>query len=171
MFKISLLFIVAIMLSSCAGSYYIDKYTDDPLQGVNKVYIIKADSSYYEKFMMGIVLPSGYIPLVVDGEVVKTKAIGDTDKYLKKEFDKLGMKTSIGYYNEIPDDTDLLVIYSDKWRWDFKKIMDRLDVEFIDYRSKELVAEMKYRIGSKDMHDYPSAQEEVPRLFNKYLNE
>lgn len=171
MIKILLALTVSIMLSSCAGSYYIDKYTDDPLQGVSKVYIIKADSSYYENFMMGIVLPSGYVPPVVDGEVVKKKAIGDTDKYLKQEFDKMGMKTSIGYYKDIPDDTDLLVIYSDKWRWDFKKIMDRLDVEFINYKSKELVAEMKYRIGSKEMHDYPSAQEEVPRLFEKYLNE
>lgn len=165
------LVITASLLCSCAGSYYIDKYTEDPLQDVESVYIIKADSSYYEKFMMGMILPTGYVPPVVDGEIVKKNAIGDTDKYLKIEFDKLGMNTSIGSYNEIPDTTDLLVIYSDKWRWDFKKVMDKLDVELIDYKSKELVGEMKYRIGSKEMHDYPSAEEEVPRLFGKFKNE
>jgi hypothetical protein len=97
-----------------------------------KAVIVSAENSQYIQFKPGIpIIPLGVYVILPDGPAEKREVIGNTDKVIKSELEKYGIVAEIVNKGELPDDFDILIEYYDTWRWDFKKILDKLEIVFI----------------------------------------
>ena len=75
-------------------------------------------------------------------------------------------------YGSEPKDFDLIVEYKDKWRWDFKKILDELEIKFITPNGKEIISKSNFIIyKNKELHNFPSPEKEVPKMIKELLKE
>jgi hypothetical protein len=115
-------------------------------------------------------MPYGYMPLP-DDPAVETEKIGNTDQVIKEELEKYGISAVIGKRGDTPDDFDIIVEYRDTWRWDFKKILEGLEIIFISSDGKEILSKSEFVIGSKEFHNYPSPEKEVPKMIKEMLTE
>jgi len=57
----------------------------------------------------------------------------------------------------------------DTWRWDLKKILDKLEIVFISPKG-EVIAKSTYNIyWNKEIHNFPSPEKEVPKMIKELL--
>lgn len=167
--KVFILFTI-ILLYSCAGTIQTVRRFQQPITNYKKAYIVSADNSKYIKFKFGIITPYAYIVLP-DDPAQKHEKIGNTDLVIAQELEKYGIKADIGQKGDIPKDIDLIVLYNDTWRWDFKKILDKLDIVFISPIDKKVIAKSTYNIyKNKEFHNFPTPEKEVPKMIKELLN-
>ncbi len=168
--KTFLVLCIIILFSSCAGT--IKTVRKDPLYypEYENAYIISAENSQYIKFKFGIITPYAYIVLP-DSPAAEHEIIGNTDAVIKNELQKYGINAEIGIKGDIPENIDLIVLYNDIWRWDFKKVLDRLDIVFISPGDNKEIAKSTYNIyKNKELHNFPTPEKEVPKMIKELLN-
>ena len=165
-----LLAIMCIFLYSCAGTIKTVSYTNAKTN-YKKAYIISSENSEFIKFKFGTLTYGAYIP-PQDDPAVESEIIGNTDLVIKDELLKYGIDAKIGKKGEVPDDFDLIVQYSDTWRWDFKKILDKLEIVFISSDGKTMIAKSTYNIyQNKELHNFPTPEKEVPKMIRELINQ
>ncbi len=169
MIKQTLILLNILILTSCAGTIQTTQQTQNTITNYKKAYIISAKNSQYIKFKFGVITPFAYVVLP-DDPAQKHEKIGNTDIIIKQELEKHGIKAEIGTEGDVPNDIDLIVMYNDTWRWDFKKILDRLDIVFISPTDNKELAKSTYNIHkSKEFHNFPTPEKEVPKMIKKLL--
>lgn len=97
--------------------------------------------------------------------------IGNTSLHIRRAFEAHGYSVTSGRQEEIPRIVDLIVFYSDTWKWDFKMFLRELTVRVLDGRTKVVLAVGKYTSAPGDIHDYPTSEREAPRLVDAILGE
>jgi len=158
-----------VLLSSCAGTINTVKHTGTQVD-YKKAVIISAENSQYIKFKPGIFIPTGTYIVLPDDAAKKHEVIGNTDEVIKLELEKYGIQAKIVKKGETVDEFDLLVEYYDTWRWDFKKILDKLEIVFISPNG-EIIAKSTYNIyKNKELHNFPIPEKEVPKMIKELLN-
>ncbi|RDC64590.1 hypothetical protein [Adhaeribacter pallidiroseus] len=163
------IYFVIIGLYSCAGTTNTVIKTTPNTSNYTKAYIISAVNSQYIKFKFGAITPFGYIVLP-DDSAQKHEVIGNTDFVIKKELEKIGISAEIGNKEIIPEGFDLIVMYNDTWRWDFKKVLDKLEIVFISPDGREELARSTFNIyPNKELHNFPTPEKEVPKMLNQLL--
>jgi hypothetical protein len=167
--EISIFLLLFLILSSCAGTIKTVKYSSQNLTNYTKAYIVSAENSQYIKFKPGVVTPYVYIALP-DDPAETHEVIGNTDIIIKKELEKYGIIVEIGKKGNISAGSDLIVVYKDTWRWDFTKILDRLEIIFISPEGKEIARSVYNITKFKEFHNFPSPKKEVPKMIKKLLD-
>lgn len=158
------------LLCSCAGTIQTVRQKQQPISDVKKALIISSENSQYIKFKFGIITPGAYI-ILPDDPPQKHEKIGNTDMVIKRELEKYGIQAEIGKMGDIPEDIDLIVLYYDTWRWDLKKILDRLDIVLISPNNQQQIAKSTYNINkNKEFHNFPTPEKEVPKMIKELLN-
>jgi len=167
-FRTFLFFSLAVIFSSCAGTIKTIKQTTGNSQ-YTKAYVVSAENSNYIKFKFGVITPFAYIVLP-DDPAKKHEVIGNTDIVIKQELEKYGVHAEIGKKDDIPDGFDLIVLYNDIWRWDMKKILDKLEIVFISPEGNKELARSTYNIyKNKELHNFPTPEKEVPKMIKELL--
>jgi hypothetical protein len=160
-----------IILIGCKGTIQTVKYSQHKTNNYKNAYIISSEKSEYIKFKFGRFQYGGYVP-PIDDAPEETKRIGNTDTIIKKELEKYGIASVIGKEGDEPKDFDLIVEYKDKWRWDFKEILDELEIKFISSNGKEIISKSNFSIyKNKELHNFPSPEKEVPKMIKELLEE
>ncbi len=163
------LYIIIIGLNGCAGTINTVKKTDFATPNYTKAYIISAENSQYIKFKFGVITPFAYIVLP-DDPAQKHEVIGNTGIVIKNELEKKGIHAQIGNKDTTPEGFDLIVMYNDTWRWDFKKVLDKLEIVFISPDGNEELARSTYNIyQNKELHNFPTPEKEVPKMISELL--
>ncbi|NLB63200.1 MAG: hypothetical protein GX801_03725 [Fibrobacter sp.] len=163
------LIIGSLLLCSCAGTIHTVKH-DNTQTVYKKAIIISAESSNYISFQPGaIISPGVYVPLFDDPAAEKHEVIGNTDMVIKQELEKHGIYAEIVKKGEIAEEFDFIVGYYDTWRWDFKQILDKLEIIFVS-PTGTLLAKSTYNIyKNKELHNFPSPEKEVPKMIKELL--
>ncbi|WP_156877253.1 hypothetical protein [Salinimicrobium terrae] len=158
-----------LILTGCAGTVKTARYQDDANPELRKAYIVSTENSQYIKFKFGKITPFGYLS-PVDDAAEKNEVIGNTDTIIKQELKKYGIESVIGKKGDVPEDFDFIVEYSDTWRWDFKKILDKLEIAFISPDGEKLLAKSTFNIyKNKELHNFPTPEKEVPKMIKELL--
>jgi len=166
--KINFLLIVVVLFCSCAGTINTVRYIN-PQSEYRKAVIIASENSSYIQFKPGVFIPMGVYIVLPDDPAEKREVIGNTDKVIKQELEKYGILAEIVKKGEISEEFDLIVEYYDTWRWDFKKILDKLEIVFISPKG-EVIAKSTYNIyHNKEIHNFPSPEKEVPKMIKELL--
>jgi hypothetical protein len=161
---------MTLFLFGCAGTIKTTRYQNQNNSEFKKAYIISSENSQYIKFKFGTIIPYGYIP-PVDDPAEKNDVIGNTDTIIKQELERYGIHSAIGKKGDSPEDFDLIVEYNDTWRWDFKKVLDRLEIIFISPEGDSIIAKSTYNIyKNKELHNFPTPEKEVPKMIKELLN-
>lgn len=158
------------MFYGCAGTINTSKYPYHYTKTYKKAYIISTDNSQYIQFKFGIITPFAYI-IPSDDPAVKHEVIGTTALVIKNELEKNGIIAEIGKKEDTPPtDFDFIVQYYDTWRWDMKKILDKLEIVFITPGGDHLIAKSTYNIyKNKELHNFPTPEKEVPKMIKEML--
>lgn len=160
--------IIAVALSSCGGTINTTKYVNTIPPNVKTAYIIPPQNSKYIKFKFGTLTYPGYYMAAEDPAPVKEELIGDTAEVIKAELEKRGIKATIAQKGDEPDDFDIIVQYYDTWRWDFKKILDKLQIYFIAPTGDKILAKSTFTISeNKETHNFPTPKKEVPKMIEE----
>lgn len=172
--KILAIFIFAtldFLLFGCAGTINTVKDSNNNnIAKYKKAFIISAENSQFIKFRFGIITPVAYV-ILPDKPPVEHTVIGGTDIVIKQELEKYGIEAEIGNKDSVPEGIDLIILYSDTWRWDFKKILDKLDIVFISPENKAQIAKSTFNIyKNKELHNFPTPQKEVPKMIKELLD-
>jgi len=163
--------VIFLLLSSCAGTINTVKQSGIGQTKFKKAYIVSSDNSQYIRFKFGLITPIAYIVLP-DNPAKNHEVIGNTASVLKQELEKYGVETEIGQKGDNVDGYDLIVLYQDTWRWDMKKILDKLEIVFISSDGKTEIARSTYNIyRNKEFHDFPSPEKEVPKMIRELLTD
>ena len=163
-----LLIVGAVLLYSCAGTIHTVRHINTQSE-YKKAVIISAENSNYIQFKPGIIIPIGVYIVLSDDPAEKREVIGNTDKVIKQELEKYGIHAEIVNKGEITEEFDLVVEYYDTWRWDFKKILDKLEIVLISPKG-EVIAKSTYNIyKNKELHNFPSPEKEVPKMIKELL--
>ena len=118
---------------------------------------------------MGIPLGYVYIVPTDDAPVTKEK-IGNTDSVIMKELSKYHIDAQIIQPGDTINKADLLVFYKDVWRWDFKKILDNLEIVFYARESEQPVISSTFSVGTnKEIHNFPSPEKVVPKMIRQMM--
>lgn len=165
------IYVLLIGLFSCAGTINTVRNGDPKTINNARAYIISAENSQYIKFKFGVITPFAYIVLP-DDPAQEHKVIGNTDIVIKQELEKNGIYAKVGKKDDIPEGFDFIVMYNDTWRWDFKKVLDKLEIVFISGDGKEELARSTYNIyPNKEYHNFPTPEKEVPKMIKEMLNQ
>tara|TARA_R110001632_G_scaffold3751_6_gene16510 strand:- start:292 stop:819 length:528 start_codon:yes stop_codon:yes gene_type:complete len=168
--RILLIISVIGTLYSCKGTINTTKYSTNNLSNFKRAYIVSSENSEYIKFKFGEFTYGGYIALEDDPEE-KINVIGNTDTIIKRELEKHGIYAVIGIKGDVPENFDLIVKYKDKWRWDFKNILDELEIFFISPDGNKVLASSIFNIyKNKEIHNFPSPEKEVPKMIKELLD-
>lgn len=168
--KTVLILLTIFLFYGCAGTIRTVRQASQNLPEYKNAYIVSVANSQYIKFKFGVITPYVYI-IPPDDPAVEHKTIGNTDIVIKRELAKYGIVADIGKRGDIPGDIDLIVMYNDIWRWDFKKILDRLDIVFISPVDNKEIARSTYNIyKNKEFHNFPTPEKEVPKIIKELLN-
>ncbi len=163
-----LYFIIAIALSSCGGTINTTRFLNTVPPQLKTAYIISPQNSNYIKFKFGTLSYPGYYVAAEDPAPVKEELIGDTAEVIKKELEKRGIQATIGMKGDKPDDYDIIIQYYDTWRWDFKKVLDKLEIYFIAPTGDKILAKSTFTISeNKEMHNFPTPKKEVPKMIKE----
>lgn len=170
LFKISLL-LIAVTLFGCTGTINTVNYLPRSHNLYKNAYIVSAENSKFIEFKFGIVTPFVYY-VPPDDPAVDHEIIGNTDLVIKQELEKYGISVVIGKRGDLPKDFDLIVEYNDTWRWDFKEIIDKLEIAFISPSGDSLIAKSTYNISkNKELHNFPTPEKIVPKMIKELLEE
>lgn len=155
--------VLTILISSCAGTINTVKYSVTENKKQKKAYIISAENSQYIQFKFGAITPLGYIVLP-DDPSKEHEVIGNTDLVIKNEVEKYGVKAEIIKKGDNLGDFDFLIEYHDTWRWDLKKILDKLEIMFISPNGT-VISKSEFNIyKNKELHNFPTPEKEVPKM-------
>ena len=159
-----------VVLSSCAGTIHTVRHVDKQMD-YKKAVIVSAENSQYIQFKPGMfIFPLGVYIVLPDDPAKEHKVIGNTDEVIKQELEKYGIQAKIVKKGELIEEFDFLVEYYDTWRWDFKKILDKLEIVFIS-PDGTIIAKSIYNIyKNKEFHDFPIPEKEVPKMIKELLN-
>jgi hypothetical protein len=161
----------SILILSCKGTINTVKYSENDLKKFKRAFIVSSDNSEYIKFKFGEFTYGSYIA-PKDGKPEKVDIIGNTDTIIKRELEKRGIFAVIGKKGDEPENFDLIVKYKDKWRWDFKKILDELEISFISPEGNKVIAKSIFSIyKNKELHNFPTPEKEVPKMIKELLGE
>ncbi len=153
--------VIIIIFSNCAGT--INTVGSLKPSQYQNAFIVSAQHSEYIKFKF-LYMYFG------DNAPTSREKIGNTDLVIKSELDKRGINSVIGEDGEIPQNTDLIILYNDVWRWDFKPVLDNLEIVFISPSTKEEIARSTFNIyRNKEIHNFPNAEKEVPKMIEELL--
>ena len=156
--KLLQLLILTVIIISCKGTINTVKYSENNFSKYKRAYIISSENSEYIKFKFGDFTYGGYLP-PKDDPAEKMEVIGNTDTIIKRELEKRGIYSVIGKKGDIPENFDLIVKYKDKWRWDFKKILDELEISFIAPEGNKVLAKSNFSIyKNKELHNFPTPE-------------
>ena len=162
--------LIVVFLSGCGGTIKTTQYPAQAKAEFTKAYIVSAENSQYIKFKFGKITPLGYLP-PADDPAEESEVIGNTDAVIQQELEKYGIRSVIGKKEDVPEDFDLIVQYSDTWRWDFKKILDRLEIAFVSPDGENVLAKSTFNIyKNKELHNFPTPEKEVPKMIKQLLN-
>lgn len=165
---IKIIFII-VLFSNCAGTIKTLNYSEVGSETYKKAYIVSAKSSDYIKFKFGTFTYNGYM-VPVDDASVESEVIGNTAEVIKEELGKYGIEGTIGEKGDQPEGYDLIVKYTDTWRWDFKKVLDKLEIIFVSAEGDSILAKSTYDIyHNKELHNFPSPEKEVPKMMKQLL--
>jgi hypothetical protein len=169
-FKILLFYLLVIMaFVRCAGTVNTIRQRTET-SCYEKAYIVSAENSNYIKFKFGVITPYAYI-ILPDDPAQKHRVIGNTDAVIQKELQKYGVQSEIGKRDDVPDGFDLVVLYNDTWRWDMKKVLDKLEIVFISPEGNRELARSTYTIyKNKEFHNFPTPEKEVPKMIKELLS-
>ncbi|QNF32840.1 hypothetical protein HUW51_08880 [Adhaeribacter swui] len=168
LFKIALYTLFA-GVYGCAGKINTIKKPEHNTSNYTKAYIISAENSQYIKFRFGTITPFGYL-VPPDNPAQQHEVIGHTATVIKNELEKTGITAIIGQKDDIPEGFDLIIMYQDTWRWDFKKVLDKLEIVFVSPDGKEELARSTYNIyQNKELHNFPTPEKEVPKMIRELL--
>ncbi|GHA26352.1 hypothetical protein GCM10007103_04640 [Salinimicrobium marinum] len=161
--------LLALFLASCAGTVQTARYESEANPELRKAYIVSTENSEYIKFKFGKITPFGYLT-PVDDPAEKSEVIGNTDTIIKQELERHGILAAIGKRGDMPEDFDFIVQYNDTWRWDFKMILDRLEIAFVSPDGEKLLAKSTFNIyKNKELHNFPTPEKEVPKMIRELL--
>ena len=162
--------LLVVLFSSCAGTINTVRHINTQT-AYKKAVVISAENSQYIEFKPGVlILPALYFVLP-DDPAVKREVIGNTDEVIKRELERYGIQAEIVKRGEVSEEFDILVEYYDTWRWDFKKILDKLEIVFISPKG-ELIAKSTYNIyRNKELHNFPTPEKEVPKMIREMLGQ
>jgi hypothetical protein len=162
--------LIPFMVYGCAGTITTVKSPEQITKNYKKAYIISTDNSKYIQFKFGIITPFAYIK-PSDDPAVQHDQIGTTADVIKAELEKNGIIAVIGKKEDTPADFDFIVQYYDTWRWDFKKILDKLEIVFITPEGDKIIAKSTYNIyKNKELHNFPTPEKEVPKMIKELLS-
>jgi hypothetical protein len=165
----ALFLLTSLLLYGCAGTINTTKYPTQNTANFTKAYIVSTEDSQYIQFKFGVITPFGII-VPQDDAAEKHKIIGNTDSVIKDELAKYGITSEIGKKGDLPSGFDLIVEYNDTWRWDFKKILDKLEIVFISPEGDKAIAKSTYTIyKNKELHNFPTPEKEVPKMIKELL--
>lgn len=166
----NILYLLGILvLTGCGGTIQTAQYSPPANPEFRKAYIISTENSQYIKFKFGTITPFGYF-VPVDDPAEKREVIGNTDTVIKQELEKHGIQSVIGKKGDLPEGFDFIVQYNDTWRWDFKDILDNLEIAFISPDGEKLLAKSTFNIyKNKELHNFPSPEKEVPKMIKELL--
>jgi hypothetical protein len=68
------------------------------------------------------------------------------DVLITRELQRRGFQASHGYLTMMPDDTQVIISYDDRWTWDFRTYLMELNISAVDARKKKLIATGTYRV-------------------------
>ncbi|WP_188221089.1 hypothetical protein [Flavobacterium pokkalii] len=163
---IGILTILIILLSSCSGTINTVKYSVPEIKEQKKAYIISAENSQYIKFKFGAITPLGYV-ILPDDPSKEHEIIGNTDLVIKNEVEKYGVQAEIVKKGDELGNFDLLIEYHDTWRWDLKKILDKLEIVIISPKG-DVISKSEFNIyKNKELHNFPSPEKEVPKMIKE----
>jgi hypothetical protein len=163
------LIVLSLILSGCAGTIITTNNMNFEPHTYSQAFIVATENSQYIKFKFGTITPFGYIP-PADDPAQSHNAIGNTDQVICNELEKYGIKATIGKKGDVPGDIDLIVEYNDTWRWDFKPILDRLEIIFNSPDGKKIITKSVYNIyRNKELHNFPTPEKEVPKMIRELL--
>jgi hypothetical protein len=155
---------------SCKGTIDTVKYSKNKTSNHKKAYIISSENSEYIKFKFGNFSYGGYVP-PKDDSAEKLKRIGNTDTIIKQVLEKYGIFSVIGKKGDTPEDFDLIIKYRDTWRWDFKKILDELEISFISKKGNKVLAKSTFNIyKNKELHNFPTPEKVIPKMIKELLS-
>ena len=161
--------LIVLALSSCGGTIKTIQYPDVTKPEFKKAYIVSPENSQYIRFKFGTLTPMGYLP-PVDDQAEESEVIGNTDAVIKQELEKYGIQSIIGKKGDTPEGFDFIVQYTDTWRWDFKNILDRLEIAFVSSDGEQLLAKSTFNIyKNKELHNFPTPEKEVPKMIRELL--
>lgn len=66
------------------------------------------------------------------------------DALIAQELQRLGYTAASGPMTMMPDGTEAVVSYVDRWTWDFSSYMIELDIEVSDPRTSRILATVHY---------------------------
>lgn len=157
-------------LCACSGTITTTRYLPQDAPTFKKAIVVSNENSQYIKFKVGTLTPLGYrTPQDVPAQ--QHQVIGNTDTIIKLELEKYGIATTIGKEGNSPADFDLIVQYTDTWRWDFKPVLDQLEILFISPQGDSVLAKSSYTIyRNKELHNFPTPEKEVPKMIKELLN-
>lgn len=136
----------------------------------SKAYIISNEES---RRKLPFVVPLPNVTIHGTTAAGKTKKIGNIEEVIKNELEKHGIEAIIATDNDedIPEDIDFIVIYYDIWRWDFKNVLEYLEIVFLHTNGEDVLARSIYKIhASKEFHNFPTPKKEIPKMFNQLLS-
>jgi len=156
---------LAILFSSCAGSINTIRHTSNSTE-YKKAFIVAAESSQYIRNKTTIVYTAIGFMVIPEAPAETHEIIGNTGEIIKQELAKYGISAELVKNGEVLEDFDLLVEYYDTWHWDFKKVLDKLEIAFISPKG-ERIAESTYK--TKELHNYPIPEKEIPKMIRELL--
>lgn len=168
--KIAVVFTGLLCVMGCAGTIKTHNYYSTQEKTYNKVYVVAAENSQFIRFKPGIILPMGGYIVLRDDPAVQRSVIGNTDQVIKTELERYGYNVEIVHRGDLLGDFDFLVEYHDTWRWDFKKVLDRLEIYMIASDGR-VIAKSLYKIfNNKELHNFPTPNKEVPKMVKALLS-
>jgi len=86
---------------------------------------------------------------------------GETESHIKSALEKHGFKAQIGPEGAIPEGTDIIVRYGDKWKWDLAWYLTYLKISFIDlgHRDFHPISSRPCRAYTKKPSGHPTTRE------------
>jgi hypothetical protein len=170
-FKLTFFVFILITFYNCKGTISTVTYSNSKIKNYKSAYIISSENSEYIKFKFGELSYGGYLP-PKDDPAEKLKRIGNTDTIIKRELEKYGILSIIGKKGDTPENFDLIIKYTDKWRWDFKNILDELKIYFISKEGNKILAKSTFNIyKNKEIHNFPIPKKVVPKMIKELLDE
>lgn len=176
------IFLFFLLLSGCAGKISSSVRPNQDLSQIKNVYIIKntsvkdrgpegeeivsqaVDTAFFENPAMGSTsLALGFVEKFLTERAMAK--LGSIAPVIKKELELYGINATIVEEKDLPADAKIVVRYLDVWMWDLKAVLYELGIAFISKKDNTVIASSHYKIGSKNYHDFPSPEEEIPKMF------
>jgi hypothetical protein len=169
-FKLTFFVFILITFYNCKGTINTVTYSNSKIKNYKNAYIISSENSEFIKFKFGELSYRSYLP-PKDDPAEKLKKIGNTDTIIKQELEKYGIFSVIGKKGDTPENFDLIIKYKDKWRWDFKNILDELEIYFISKKGNKVIAKSIFNIyKNKKLHNFPIPEKVVPKMIKELLD-